>query len=289
MSNSPKQFHAGYWYHVYARSLEEVPLFVSDDEREWFIEKLDDIFVRRRVSLGALCLMDTHYHALAKMGPVRLDRALNGLHMSYARHINDRRGRQGSVFEKHPGTDIILDDSYLIQLVPYIHNNPVEAGMVEAPGEYEWSTDVLYRNGEWNVADLESWEWPPHFQGDDRTRIYKDRLGEDLDVPRNSEGYIGTHEEWTELEKRDQEDSDEDGVAERRGRESKDEIVRRIVEDHDVTIDELKEPGRDHDRAEVRHRSMVALYKEGYGPTEIGEYFNRHKGTVSYAIRKFEE
>lgn len=82
------------------------------------------------------------------MGPVRLDRALNGLHRSYARPINEERGRRGSVFEKHPGTDIILDDSYRLQLVPYLHHNPIEAGIVTDPMDYEWHTDELYRRGE---------------------------------------------------------------------------------------------------------------------------------------------
>ncbi len=133
MGKSPKQFHEGYWYHVYPRSLPELSLFESSEEREWFLTRLDDVFVRRNVAIGAFCLMDTHYHALVKMGSVRLDRALNSLHMSQAKHLNHERDRRGSVFEKHPGTDVILDDAYRLQLVPYIHNNPVEAGIVNDP------------------------------------------------------------------------------------------------------------------------------------------------------------
>ncbi|MFB6357386.1 MAG: hypothetical protein ABEJ65_12840, partial [bacterium] len=99
MSKSSKQFHEGYWYRHYHRILEEVPLFTCEAGREWFLEKLDEVFVRRKVSLSLLCLMDTHYHALVRLGPVNLDRALNGIHMSYTRYINKKWDWCGSVFE----------------------------------------------------------------------------------------------------------------------------------------------------------------------------------------------
>ncbi len=126
MPSPPRQYHEGYWYHVYARGQEEVPLFTTRDEREWFIDKLDEVFHRRGVELGGLCLMDTHYHALVRMGPVSLDRALQGLHTAYAKYVNPRRNREGALFRREPGADIVLEDSYLLQLVPYLHFNPVE-------------------------------------------------------------------------------------------------------------------------------------------------------------------
>jgi len=87
--------------------------------------------------------MDNHYHALVQMESVRLDRALNSLHMSHAKHLNDERDRRGSVFEKHPGTDTMLDDSYLSHLITYIHKNPVEANIIDDTKQYEWHTDRL--------------------------------------------------------------------------------------------------------------------------------------------------
>lgn len=285
MGKPRKQFHEGYWYHVYTRSLPEVSLFTNDDEREWFFDKLDEVFVRRRVRVGALCLMDTHYHALVKMGSVRLDRALNGLHMSYVKYVNRERDRRSSLFEKHPGTDIILNDSYLLQLVPYIHNNPIEAGIVESASDYEWHTDQLYRDGEWDHGPFECWEWPAHFRDGDRRRIYRERMGEDVEVPRNEEGYIGTKAEWKELEKRDEDRSDRH--RDRRDRRNMEEIVRDHISDRDVTIESLKEPGRNQPEARIRQELMVEMYEEGYGPKEIGDYFGRHKGAVSYAVRTY--
>jgi REP element-mobilizing transposase RayT len=284
MANKPRQYHEGYWYHVYARSLDELRLFVADEEREWFIEKLDAVFTRRNVKLGALCLMDTHYHAIVKMGSIRLDRVFQGLHMSYAKHLNHERDRDGPVFRERPGADIVLDDSYLLQLVPYIHKNPVEAGIVTEPSDYKWHTDRLYRGGNWEPGPLESWQYPPNFGGNNRHRVYKERMGEDTGELKRGEGYIGSDDEWSKLERRDEDRQDR--FRERRGRRSMNEIAESIAEEYDIGVEPLQEPGRAQKEASIRHEAMVEMYEEGYGPTEIGDYFNRNKGSVVYAVNK---
>ena len=39
---------------------------------------------------------------------------------------------------------MIADDIYLLQASKYIHNNPVKAGLVKTPEEYEWSSYSIY-------------------------------------------------------------------------------------------------------------------------------------------------
>ncbi len=285
MTTPPRQFHAGYWYHVYTRSLEEIPLFYNDKEKLWFIKKLDKVFTREKLGLGALCLMNTDYHALVKMGPINLDRALNSLHTSYALHLNPKRGRRGKVFEPSPGVDIILNDSYLLQLVPYIHKNPVKAKLVDDPRKYPWHTDQLYRVGRWQHGQLSSWEWPPYFRGKKRCAIYRNRMGENVELARQNEGYIGQEEEWLRLEKRNAERKER--YRERRNQRPIDEIVNELAKAKGVSVKSLKKPGRKAPEVQIRQEAMVRLHEEGYGPTEIGEYFGRSKGTVSYTLKKF--
>jgi REP element-mobilizing transposase RayT len=287
MAKPPKQYHEGYWYHLFTRGLPEVPLFINDEEREWFLARLDRVFSRYRVGLSALCLMDTHYHALVQMGPVRLGRALNSLHNSYADHVNNVRNREDSVFGTHPETKVVLDDSYLLQLVAYIHNNPVEAGMVDNPDDYKWSTDGLYRSGKWEKRELEAWLWPPNFRDEGRRRIYLEQFEEPPDEPEGGKNYYGTEQEWLELEKRD--DDREDRFRDRRDRPEMDEIVRQVANENNVLLENLRSPGRKPDMAEIRHEAMVQLYEAGYGSTEIGRFFNRSKSSVHYALKKMRD
>ncbi|MFB6346659.1 MAG: transposase [bacterium] len=287
MTNKPRQYHDGFWYHVYARCIDGLRLFQSDDEREWFLQKLDKIFNRRKLSLGALCLMDTHYHALVQMGPVRLDKALNGLHSSYATYLNETRPREGTLFWGRPGADIVLDDAYLLQLVPYIHQNPVEAEIVSDPKKYHWHTDEYYRNGSWSRFTFDSWKFPPHFEDSDRARVYREKMGESVEDLPGETGYIGSKNEWRDLEKRDEDRKQRH--RDRRGRKSLEELGRRVAEENDTSLEALKAPGRSQPEARVRQEAMVLMYREGYGPTEIGDFFNRDKGAVVYAVQTSEE
>lgn len=287
MTNPPRQYHEGYWYHVYARCLDGLRLFESDEERKWFISKLDNTFERLKVRLGALCLMDTHYHALVQMGPVRLDKAFNSLHSSYVRYLNGHRSRRGPLFWGRPGADIVLDDSYLLQLVPYIHKNPVKAGIVAAPEEYRWHTDELFRTGTWSEYTFESWKFPPHFQDANRSRLYRERLGESLGELAPGEGYLGSETEWKGLEKRDE--GRKERPRDRRNRKSLRELAREVAERYGKSVEALKAPGRTQPEAGIRQEAMVLMYREGYGPTEIADFFGRNKGTVVYAVKKYEE
>ncbi len=283
MAEKVRQYHKGFWYHVYARGLQEVPLFVSDDERIWFIEKIDEVFIRRQIKLGALSLMGTHYHMLLKMGPVSLDKALNGLHMTYS-HVNKKRARCGPLFRSRPGADIILNDSYLQQLVSYIHYNAVKAGLVRKPCNYKWHTDEIYRTGKWKHGSLQCWEFPPYFKDRDRTKIYKDLMEEEVDCPDSRRGYIGAKNEWDKIQRRN--NSRKERFLDRRNRKTMEEIAGVKAKEGNITVKILKRRGRSQPVANMRQEAMVEMYEQGYGPTEIGEYFNRSKSTVMHAINR---
>lgn len=287
MAQPSRQYHAGYWYHVYARGQRGDPLFLDDEDRQQYLETLDEVLVRRGAHLGAFCLMTNHTHLLLRMGEVPLSRILQGVHMSYARYFNYERGNHGHVFQGRPGVKIVLDDAYLLQLIPYIHNNPVEAGMAEEPSAYRWSSDVLYRGDSREDFELRSFRFPPGFRGEDRTQVYRERLGESPSKLEGGQSYVGTEEEWNELERRREERSDR--FRDRRGRRVKDAIAREVLAETEWTIEDLRAPGRAQPQARLRQQAMVRMYGEGYGPREIADYFRRSKGTVSYAVRKFEE
>jgi putative transposase len=68
-------------------------------------------------------------------------RHLNGL---YTQRFNRSHGRDGSLFRGRYSAILIDADEYLAAVVRYIHLNPVEARVVELPGEYRWSSHKLY-------------------------------------------------------------------------------------------------------------------------------------------------
>jgi putative transposase len=129
-----------------------------------FLERDNYLFFLRRVGeylspvldIVAYCLMPTHYHLLvgvSKKSDVSktsdfspdevstlVPRAMQKLGISYAKAINKRYGRAGSLFQGGYRHKHIANDEYLVHLSRYIHLNPVFEGLVERPDEWEFSS-----------------------------------------------------------------------------------------------------------------------------------------------------
>lgn len=88
----------------------------------------------------AYCLMPNHYHFLVRQ---LSDRALSQwvqmLFNGYSQAINQQLNRKGTLFQNRAKHILIDKDEYLVHLVRYIHYNPVEAGLVHSPEEWQFS------------------------------------------------------------------------------------------------------------------------------------------------------
>jgi hypothetical protein len=60
------------------------------------------------------------------------------------RWINWREKRSGHLFQGRYKAVLVDGDTYLSELIRYIHLNPVRAGMVDAPEKYPWSGHGVY-------------------------------------------------------------------------------------------------------------------------------------------------
>jgi putative transposase len=59
---------------------------------------------------------------------------------AYSSYINKRNNRHGALFERPFKRKLIKNETYLKNVVLYIHNNPVHHGFCEYPMEYPWSS-----------------------------------------------------------------------------------------------------------------------------------------------------
>jgi len=71
----------------------------------------------------------------------------------YAQRYNQRHHRDGPVFRGRYKAILIKAESYLLQLVRYIHLNPVKAGLVADPTQYPWSSHRFY------LTDKQCLDW----------------------------------------------------------------------------------------------------------------------------------
>ncbi len=136
----------GAWYHVMNRGASRQNLFSFSEHFQYFLDLLSDIHETYGVEVHAYCLMNNHYHLLLRTPHGMLSRAMHYLNGMYARYYNSNSNKDGSIFKGRYKSILVDADNYFLQVSRYIHLNPVEASLVDAPEKYRWSSYRYYIN-----------------------------------------------------------------------------------------------------------------------------------------------
>ena len=88
----------------------------------------------------AYCLMPNHYHLLVLLKVDDLSRPIQRFSLSYTKAVNKRYERVGALFQGRFKAIAVDTDEYVLHLSRYIHLNPVRAGLVALPEEWEFSS-----------------------------------------------------------------------------------------------------------------------------------------------------
>ncbi len=139
MPRHPRVHAEGLLYHVMARGIDGPKIFLGQSDYQAFIEALRIVRQRYPFSLYAYVLMSNHFHLLLEVDRFSTARILQSLLTGYVRRFNRSHRRRGHLFEGRYKAIVCDRDSYLLELVRYIHLNPVRAEMVKRAGEWRWS------------------------------------------------------------------------------------------------------------------------------------------------------
>jgi len=127
-------------YHIIGKGVEGTNIFTDDVDRNKFIQLLQKMDNFHKVHLFSYVLMDTHFHLLLKTEEANLSQTMQFLNSSYAHWFNIRHIRKGHLFQDRYKSHLIPNSLYLYSVASYISLNPVEAGLVDSPEEYRWSS-----------------------------------------------------------------------------------------------------------------------------------------------------
>ncbi len=141
MARLPRIDFPGVPQHLIVRGNNRGLMFRDDGDRIIFLRYLQDALGACVCDLHAYVLMDNHVHLLAT-GHVagELSELMQRIGRKFARVVNLRWGRTGTLFEGRFRSSLVDTETYLLTCMSYIELNPVRAGMVAAPGDYEWSS-----------------------------------------------------------------------------------------------------------------------------------------------------
>jgi REP element-mobilizing transposase RayT len=127
-------------YHIIGKGVEGTDIFTDDIDRNKFLQLLQKMVTPHKVLLFSYALMDTHFHLLLKTEAANLSQAMQFLNSSYAHWFNIRHIRKGHLFQDRYKSHLVLNYLYLYSVASYISLNPVEAGLVDSPEDYPWSS-----------------------------------------------------------------------------------------------------------------------------------------------------
>ena len=132
--------YPGAIYHITSRGNARERIYLKDEDYNRFLDCLCLVVKRFNWILHAYCLMSNHYHLLIETHEGNLSRGMRQLNGTYTQQFNRRHNRVGHILQGRYKAILVDKDNYLLALCRYIVLNPVKAGMVKGPREWQWSS-----------------------------------------------------------------------------------------------------------------------------------------------------
>jgi len=226
----------GTLHHVMIRGIERSPIFRDNQDRQDFISRIEMIAQQTGTKILAWALMGNHVHLLLFSGPPGISKFMRRLLTGYALRYNRRHRRNGHLFQNRYKSIVCEEGTYLLELVRYIHLNPLRAAIVNSMEEldhYPWSGHtILMGKGKNDWQEREYVLHQFHEKEGKAVRAYRGFMEEGKDQGRRPElvggGLIRSLGGWSQ-------------VLPLRGSREKIEYDRRILGNGDFVAEIIRE------------------------------------------------
>ena len=286
MPRKPRLHVPGGLYHVILRvNNRQAIFFDSDDRRRWesLIEAGLGKYLHR---IHAYCWMTNHVHMAIQCHERPISDFMRFIASQYSRATNKKMDRTGHLFERRHRAILVQADSYLKELVRYIHLNPLRAGIVDAIEDYPWCSHQAYLGGHPPPWLTLNWVLSAFGESlDDARRQYARFL--QVDCPSS------TRKKFSDGSDADHRILGDDGFIASLNLEATPPKVQQTLADlawaicrkHDVSVADLQSPSRERRYAAIRAEIGLAAVEGGVASNaELARYFHRNQSGMSRAI-----
>jgi len=291
MPRKPRIHYPGALYHVMLRGNGGDAIFANRADRTRFLLLLQSRIQRYHHRVHAYCLMDNHVHLAVQVAEIPLSKIIQNLAFRYTQYFNRREQRTGHLFQGRYKALLVDEDAYLLELVRYIHLNPLRAGMVKSLQTYPWSSHKAYLGLEttpWLTTDYVLGQLAE--DRDKATTRYQRFIQDGMREGHRAEFHRGNHEGRL----LGSDDFIEKALA-RAGEASFSEttidgIIDTVCAAFDLHPSDLAGPGRRQPMARARAIAAWLTWRApGLQLTQLAERLGRDLTTLSQAAHRIEQ
>ena len=144
MARKTRIWYPGAMYHVMCRGHRGQAIFLDNEDRRVFLNRLLHAIRDHSCNILSYCLMTNHVHLQVETSQVELWKMMKQLNMMYAIFFNKRYDYVGPLFQGRYRANLIRSLARRLEVSRYIHLNPVAAKLVTTPLDYPWSSYSVY-------------------------------------------------------------------------------------------------------------------------------------------------
>ncbi len=311
---------SGALHHVICRGIDRQKIFTDKNDYLLFLQRLADLLTETGTSCFAWALLPNHFHLLLRTGNVPISHLMKRLLTGYAVNFNRRHSRHGHLFQNRYKSILCQQDAYLLELVRYIHLNPLRAKLVSEYGSlaaYPYcghGTIMGHWKNEWQDAQyvLGLFGKMASTARSEYSRFVRSGIEQGRRDDLTGGGLLRSHGGWTGVralkETGDYHKGDErilgDGTfvnevlekAEEKFKEkyrlraggyTLDLLIKRVADMTEVTPDEMLDSIRDEKRTKARSILCYwAVEKLGTPQSQLAELLRRTQSAITYAVRR---
>ncbi len=151
MPRNPRISPVGIPQHVITRGNNRQVCFTCEDDMDFYLSCLKEYSAKSDVDIHSWVLMTNHIHLLCTPNKeVAVSKMMQDVGRLYVRYFNKTYKRSGTLWEGRFKSSLVQSEHYLLSVYRYIELNPVRAGMVHDPADYEYSS---YRSNALGKSD----------------------------------------------------------------------------------------------------------------------------------------
>ncbi|OQB44189.1 MAG: Transposase IS200 like protein [Parcubacteria group bacterium ADurb.Bin159] len=134
-------------HHITQRGNYQQKTFQNKQDFIYYLNWFEKYRKRYLLLVLAYCLMPNHvHHIVIPQKEDSLAKMFNTTHMRYAQFFNKCHNIRGHLWQDR-FYSCVLDEEHFYYAVKYVERNPVEAGLVNEPWQWRWSSAEAHIKG----------------------------------------------------------------------------------------------------------------------------------------------